>query len=185
MLCPLFGLQAYGKFDNGAELLAAKTRKASRAKAGKPQRRNVNQISAENQDKWFVGKQQREACHAAVLGGNFGDFVVREGTKPGTCVIVINDSGIIANLQVKINTGNGNCTLAGQNYQGMDDVIDYLRANPQNSKKEGSPKYVAQPTLRGTQRTRLLFLSSPPPFFPGGGVPWHFSASLLSALTLV
>jgi len=95
-----------------------------------------------------------------VLGGNFGDFVVREGTKPGTCVIVINDSGIIANLQVKINTGNGNCTLAGQNFQGMDEVIDYLRANPQNSKKEGSPKYVAQPTLRG-----LLLL------FGGGRAP--------------
>ena len=46
-----------------------------------------------------------------MLGGNFGDFVVREGTKPGTCVIVINDSGIIANLQVKINTGNGTMDL--------------------------------------------------------------------------
>ena len=43
-------------------------------------------------------------------------------------------------------TPAGNCTLAGQNFQGMDEVIDYLRANPQNSKKEGSPKYVAAPS---------------------------------------
>lgn len=93
---------------------------------------------------WWAGSMDKRVCEHHVLTGPHGGFLVREGSKPGTVVIVANDFGRISAMQVYVNEDGSVYPAGGTQLRAksLERFIFRLSSQFQYSKVQASSLYI-------------------------------------------
>ena len=92
----------------------------------------------------------KEMVSNAVLQGGPGAFLIRPSSKQSQVILCINDNMKPVSYPVSISLDGKKVSFAGENLEGLEGLMTFLRKNPLESKKVSCVHASGSPTLCGS-----------------------------------